>query len=147
MEKQEILDAIAPCGIDCIHCPLYENNITEEMKNRLAAMTGKTPEEMICQGCRSDKRAVICPADCPTLDCSREKGVDFCFECPDFPCEKLNPAADRADKLPHNLKVYNSCRMKKIGLEQWLEKDARLTTARYYKGKMIIGKGPVLEQE
>ena len=145
MEKQNILNAVAPCGIDCINCPLHEKNITEEMKNRLAAMMKTDPEKMVCQGCRSDQRAVICPADCPTLTCSREKGVDFCFECPDFPCEKLNPAADRADKLPHNLKVYNSCRMKKMGLQKWLEEDARISTARYYKGKMVIGKGPVLE--
>ncbi|MBN1333586.1 MAG: DUF3795 domain-containing protein [Synergistales bacterium] len=145
MEKQEILNAIAPCGIDCVNCPLHEHNITEEMKNRLAAMMGKAPQEMICQGCRSDKRAVICPVDCPTLTCSREKGVDFCFQCPDFPCEKLTPAADRADKLPHNLKVYNSCRMKKMGLEKWLLEDARTTATRYYKGRMVIGKGPVVE--
>ena len=145
MDKQDILNAVAPCGIDCINCPLHEKNITEEMKSRLAAMMKTDPEKMVCQGCRSDQRAVICPADCPTLTCSREKGVDFCFECPDFPCEKLNPAADRADKLPHNLKVYHSCRMKKMGLQKWLEEDARISTARYYKGKMVIGKGPVIE--
>jgi len=145
MDKQDILNAVAPCGIDCINCPLHEKNITEEMKSRLAAMMKTDPEKMVCQGCRSDQRAVICPADCLTLTCSREKGVDFCFECPDFPCEKLNPAADRADKLPHNLKVYNSCRMKKMGLQKWLEEDASISTARYYKGKMVIGKGPVIE--
>ncbi len=147
MKKTELLSAVAACGIDCINCPMHEKNITEDLKNRVAAMMGKDPDEMICHGCRSDKRAAICPADCSTLTCSREKGVDFCFECPDFPCEKLNPASDRAERLPHNLKVYNSCRMKKMGPEKWLEEDAGPTTARYYKGKMVIGRGPVLEGE
>lgn len=146
MDKHQLLEAIGPCGIDCINCPMHEKNITEDLKKRVAAMIGADPEEMICQGCRSDKRAAICPADCATLTCSREKDVDFCFECPDFPCEKLQPASDRADKLPHNLKVYNLCRMKRKGFEKWLQEDAQPTSARYYKGKMIIGKGPILEE-
>jgi hypothetical protein len=25
------------------------------------------------------------------------KEVDFCFECDEFPCSKLNPASDRAN--------------------------------------------------
>ena len=24
----------APCGLDCFNCPVYEGNITEEVKNR-----------------------------------------------------------------------------------------------------------------
>jgi len=142
VDRQELLSDIGPCGIDCINCPVHEKNVTPEIQTRIAAAVGCSPEKMTCKGCRSDERAPICPADCATLTCSREKGVDFCYECGDFPCTKFNPASDRADKLPHNLKAYNLCRMKNIGPEKWLEEDAKATTARYYRGKMVIGKGP-----
>ena len=147
MERQKLLNAVAPCGLDCMDCPIHERNITEELTAQFSSAYGCNPEKVACHGCRSDNRSVLYPAECSTLDCSRERRVDFCFECGDFPCEKLHPASDMADKLPHNLKVYNSCRMKKIGVERWLEEDAEQSAAKYYKGKMIIGKGPVMEEE
>ncbi|MDT8284114.1 MAG: hypothetical protein RQ767_01195 [Thermovirgaceae bacterium] len=50
-------------------------------------------------------------------------------------CLVFNPASDRADILPHNLKVHNLCRMKILGPEKWLAGDAGATTARYYRGR------------
>lgn len=147
MDKRELLEAIAPCGLDCMDCPVHESNITDELRQRIAALSGKLPEDVACHGCRSDRRAPLCPKDCATLDCSRGKGVDFCFECDQFPCENLHPASDQAQTLPHNLKIYNSCRMEKIGPEKWLNEEAKPSMAKYYKGKMIVGRGPVLEEE
>jgi len=147
MKKAELCEAIAPCGLDCIHCPLYEKNITDETRKKMMASTGLKPEEVVCHGCRSGERSHICPSECATASCAKEMGVDFCFECPDFPCEKLSPASDQAERLPHNLKVYNSCRMKRMGTEKWLKEESRRSWVRYFKGKMIIGKGPVLETD
>jgi len=147
MERQELLDAVAACGLDCMDCPIHERNITDELAGRLSSAYGCVPEKTACGGCRSDARSVLCPAECATLDCSRERGVDFCFECDGFPCDKLHPAADMADKLPHNLKVYNSCRMREKGVERWLKEESRLSAAKYYQGKMIVGKGPVMEEK
>ena len=50
------------------------------------------------------------------------------------------PLANGAEKFPHNMKVYNLCMMKRLGIDAWAEKagDIRKT---YYSKKLIIGEG------
>jgi hypothetical protein len=78
---------------------------------------------------------------CATYACSVEHGVDFCYECPEFPCVKLQPSADMADILPHNLKVFHLCCLKRQGLAEWL-KNYEATWSLYFLGKLVIGQGP-----
>jgi hypothetical protein len=80
---------------------------------------------------------------CATYVCVTEKREDFCFNCSDFPCVKLQPTADRADILPHNMKVFNLCTIKRVGAERFVEISTEIKQ-RYYKGKMAVGKGPQL---
>jgi len=75
----------------------------------------------------------------------KKKGVEFCFECGDFPCGMLQPASDGAAKYPHNMKVFNLCRIRLVGVEKWAEEEALAIRKKYYTGKFIVGKGPVLE--
>jgi hypothetical protein len=42
------------------------------------------------------------------------------------------------------MKLYNLLRIKAVGLEEWA-KEAPDIRKRYYKGKFVIGLGPVLE--
>jgi hypothetical protein len=89
-----------------------------------------------CEGCRnrygigflSEKNNVFPDGKCLLIN---EKGECFiyqfaeykqihnCSECDDFPCEKLQPLADKANRIPHNLKIYNLSLIKKIGLKKW----------------------------
>ena len=46
--------------------------------------------------------------------------------------------------FPHNMKVYNLCRMKLLGIDAWIEESADIRK-RYYEGKFVVGQGPVLE--
>ena len=73
-----------------------------------------------------------------------DRGYDFCYECPEFPCGMLNPAADRAGDLPHNIKVFNLCCIKEKGLATWLQKAPQIKQ-KYFSGKMALGKGPQLD--
>jgi len=132
------------CGLDCFNCKLYQDGISEEMKFKLAAQLGIAPERVPCKGCREQKGCRLHYTDCPTLDCVTAKGVEFCFECAEFPCSRLQPAADGADRYPHNMKLYNLCRMKLVGVEQWTEQEATEIRARYFKGKFVVGLGPTL---
>jgi hypothetical protein len=84
--------------------------------------------------------------ECKTLACVKEKGVDFCYECPQFPCDKLQPCASRSEKLPHNLKVYNLCRIKQIGLEAWSNETKNIRN-NYFNGEMVLGRGPVTNEK
>lgn len=138
--KQKI---VAPCGIDCFNCEVYEENITGEMQNRLSGVTKIPREQISCKGCVDGNRCLflkIQGKSCKTLDCVNKKGVDYCFNCDTFPCEYLMPLADGAAKYPHNMKVYNLCLMKRIGLDAWIEKvgDIRKT---YYTKNIVIGEG------
>ena len=38
-----------------------------------------------CTGCRNEQCALF--KGCGVRGCHREKGVDFCYECEEFPCE------------------------------------------------------------
>jgi len=134
----------APCGIYCGECLAYKAKDNPELVEYLAAR-GLKSEKLPCPGCR--KGQGDCPAlgsDCETYACVDRRGIDFCHECPVFPCTMLNPAADRANVLPHNIKVYNLCFIKEQGLAKWLE-NAPVIQKKYFQGKMVIGKGPQLE--
>ena len=45
---------------------------------------------------------------------------------------------------PHNMKVYNLCRMRLLGIDKWIEEAARIRK-HYYEGQFKVGKGPVFE--
>lgn len=138
-------DLIAPCGLDCFNCEVHESNITEETRAMLAEKLGLEKEKVSCRGCRQEKGVRLHFSSCATYDCAAERGVEYCFECPEFPCEKLQPAADGAERYPHNIKVYNLCRMKLVGVEKWAGEEAAVTRERYFRGRFIVGGGPVIE--
>jgi hypothetical protein len=134
----------APCGIDCAACECARAADNPAVMVYLISR-GIDASKLPCPGCRDV--AGMCPAigeECETYRCVREKEVDFCFDCAGFPCDKLTPAADRANILPHNLKVYNLCVIQNRGLKEFTERSADIKE-RYYKGKMAVGKGPQTE--
>ncbi|MCL1941158.1 MAG: DUF3795 domain-containing protein [Synergistaceae bacterium] len=143
MNKQTLT---APCGLDCFNCSAYEENITEEGKKEISEFLRIPAEETPCKGCRDEKGHCKFAHDqqCATWDCAQEKGVTFCHECADFPCGLLAPSAQGAN-YPHNMKVYNLCRMKHFGLYAWIDEAAAIRK-RYYEGKFMVGQGPVLEE-
>lgn len=57
---------IAYCGVTCAPCPDHA--------------AGK------CPGCRETAWG---DDPCPPVRCCREKGIRFCGECGDFPCEMM----------------------------------------------------------
>ncbi|HUW66367.1 MAG TPA: DUF3795 domain-containing protein [Spirochaetia bacterium] len=131
----------APCGIFCGECKVYKAKDNPQLQQALIAR-GMKKESVPCPGCRSVRG--VCPAIdtiCDTYTCAEKKGVEFCYQCTDFPCSRLSPAVDKADILPHNLKIYNLCFISAKGLNKWLE-EAENIQNRYFQGKMVIGKGP-----
>ncbi|MBP2655180.1 MAG: hypothetical protein H6Q73_2749 [Firmicutes bacterium] len=134
----------SPCGLYCRECVAYKAKDDPALLDALVTK-GLNREKLPCLGCRSGK------GDCPTLGCDCETylcveshAIDFCYECAEFPCAKLNPSADQANTLPHNIKVFNLCYMKQHGLSNWLEKAPEIQK-KYFQGKMIVGKGPQLK--
>ncbi|MDJ0782573.1 MAG: DUF3795 domain-containing protein [Desulfosarcinaceae bacterium] len=131
----------APCGLDCFNCDIYEENLTAEFAEMIHHKLGISKEEIPCKGCREQDGAHFhLPDGCATLNCVKAKGVQLCCDCDDFPCALLAPLADGAAKYPHNMKVYNLCRIQTIGLERWIEEAANIRK-QYFKGGFVVGKG------
>ena len=133
----------APCGLDCFNCDAYEGNITEELQKQFSEFLKIPLEETSCKGCREEKgKCVWANGQCATWNCVQEKGLTYCHECDEFPCKLLMPTLQGA-QFPHNMKVYNLCRMKSFGIDKWIEETADIRK-RYYDGKFEVGKGPAL---
>lgn len=139
-------DLIAPCGIWCGGCSLYLAKDRPELKEMLLKH-GVREEQLPCPGCRAvDGNCPHLEGRCDHYACAQDKGVAYCFECDDFPCTKLHPAADRADSLPHNLKMYAQCYIQRHGAAAYLAKLPELRK-RYFAGKISYGKGPLLPDD
>lgn len=137
----------APCGLDCFNCPTFEGNITEEYKTRVSELLKIPRDETPCKGCRDEKGycKFAKSKNCATWDCVQKKGVTYCFECADFPCKLFMPTHQGA-AFPHNMKVYNLCRMKLNGIEKWIKESGEIRKC-YYMGTFVVGKGPILKDE
>lgn len=139
-DKRELT---APCGLDCFNCEIYEANLTDPMVEFIHTKMGVAKEEISCRGCRlQDGRHFHLPdGGCPTLSCAKEKGVELCCDCDDFPCSYLAPLADGAERFPHNMKLFNLCRIKNAGIERWIEQEAGTIRKKYFTHKFVVGKG------
>lgn len=145
MEYNEVVKCLAPCGMDCSRCADFEKgeikHISIELIQRLgnyrpvAKMKSTSKpiyegftqfEEILtsfanaaCSGCRGDN--VQCPlSSCSAKDCSKEKGVDFCFQCDEYPCAKQFEG-----RLRDRWRYMND-RMKEIGVVEYYEEQIKL---------------------
>ena len=131
----------SPCGLDCFNCQLYQAGTDEAVRAKLADRLKIPPETAVCKGCRNQDGKV--PAigrfkPCRIYKCAVVHGLDFCGDCPDFPCDHFHPVADQADRRPHNTKVFNCCLIKKMGLEKWASEKALSVKETYFNGTIKL---------
>jgi hypothetical protein len=114
----------------------------ERYQKMLAQKLGFEAEKVVCEGCRNIKgdcqvlKNYGFNGNCKIYQCVDSKEVEFCSDCPDFPCDLLHPLAHGADRFPHNLKVFNLCMIKKMGLDNWAKNKAKQSFDRYYNDKL-----------
>ena len=143
MKSKDDITLVSPCGGYCGDCPAYKVKDDPSWGEVLARKFNWNG--VPCEGCRPLKgRCQFVVGTCETYACISKRGHDFCFECGEFPCAKLNPAADKAADLPHNIKLFALCYIKRHGVEEWKKKTAEIKQ-RYFHGKMAIGKGPQMD--
>jgi hypothetical protein len=123
--RDESTELTGPCGLYCALCSDYQ----------AGACPGCRPIEGSCRNVEGV---------CGTYACSQARGVTFCFECSGYPCAKLAPAVDGADRLPHNIKMFNLAHIQRRGLAGWPEKASEIRRL-YFQGKMVIGQGPRID--
>jgi len=110
----------AVCGLFCPGCSLYiaTKEDDKERLARIASMFGVSEEEVKCLGCRSEVKGPYCRM-CKMVTCADERGVEFCAQCTDYPCEIIK---DFQTAMPHRADLFESGeRIKEIGFETWLQ--------------------------
>ena len=81
--------------------------------------------EIYCKGCGSDLVNEWC-SRCQFRRCAAKQGIEFCFECKDFPCKKL---IDFSKTRPHRaLGLRNLEQLRQISIEEWLRQQEKRWT-------------------
>ena len=92
-------EMIAYCGIACNECPALiatrndDNGKRSEVAEQWSKMynTDVKPEEVNCSGCLSGDGTLYkhCQV-CEIRKCGKDKDVQNCGHCTDYPCNKLD---------------------------------------------------------
>ena len=111
IDQDKGLEMVSYCGIYCGACPGFHN--------------GR------CKGCRAPvdepKRKRSCGYG--MRKCCEEKNVDYCGQCEQYPCSKINKLINSQKKrkeydyrheIPKNFET-----IKKEGLEAWIESQVK----------------------
>jgi hypothetical protein len=105
----------AVCGLFCPSCTVYiATHEDPERLKILAERFGLPPEELMCDGCRAERRSFYCRGRCHMAKCAAGKGIDFCGGCDEFPCDNLK---EFQSQLPHRIELWDS--LKRIDEAGW----------------------------
>ncbi len=99
-------EMFAPCGMNCMAC--YRHCVSKKACGGCADETSQKNEH-----CRK----------CTIKDCVREKGIQFCFSCKNYPCKTIKTLEKRnLNRYGHSL-IENSLQVKERGLTAFLESE------------------------
>ena len=117
-ERPPALRLAAVCGLPCEACSLFIGSHDDPARlQALAAKTQRPIEQLRCEGCRSERRAVHCE-QCEFVACAGKRGIDFCGQCTEYPCERLTSFQAA---MPHRIELWeDQGRIAAIGHERWL---------------------------
>ena len=107
------------CGLYCGACNLFIATMEDPARLKKLSARWQFPEdEMKCGGCRSDTRGPYCRR-CKMSACAAEKGIDFCMECEEYPCDDLKQFQS---ERPHRIELWDDLqRIETVGHRQWLK--------------------------
>ena len=122
--------SIAVCGLNCAKCDMYQaSHGNEKLRDEIIEWFKKErnetikPEQIRCEGCRGPLDTHW-SSDCKMMLCAKKRGLQYCFQCKDFPCTSVNEFS--SDSIPHHKKtIENAKRMKEIGIEAWIAEQKR----------------------
>ena len=107
---------LTPCGLDCSKCSIH---LRTEQELDYWRKQNIDPEKIRCDGCRADRSAHHWSPECQILQCCvYERKLEFCAQCPDFPCKVLDKWGQEHEH--HAKAVKRLATMKDAGIEEWL---------------------------
>ncbi len=117
LKEQKAIAAV--CGLYCGACSAYIATKEDPARlTQLAGMFGCSEEDVKCHGCRGDIRGSYC-SQCRMVQCAEERGIDFCSQCSEYPCDVIKEFQAQA---PHRNELWEDlARIREVGYEKWLE--------------------------
>jgi len=124
--KEDLRKLVGICGIYCGTCPIYlahrESDI--ECLDEISNARGIPLDKIQCDGCLSDRVFPPC-VECSHgfRQCAKEKQVTWCFQCNEFPCQRLANFRDIhvVNGISHHAHIIENLQsMKEHGIEQWV---------------------------
>lgn len=110
------------CGLYCGACSVLAANKEGNVKEA-AKKWDMNPGDIVCYGCKTETISVYCK-DCDIKDCAEDRGVDFCFQCGNYPCNRL--IEFNHDECPHHSVVMKNLEtISKNGIEYWLNEQEK----------------------
>ncbi len=136
-DYEQLLDRLAPCGLDCHRCVMSADGVIKRSAEELMAalegfekMAARATErvpafagyqqfseilavfaEASCTGCR---RGGATFPFCAARTCYKEQGVDFCFQCNEYPCDRNSYPENFAERWR-----TNNDRMRELGVHEY----------------------------
>jgi len=122
--KKELL---APCGLYCGVCAIYiahkDNNLKfKQILFPIYKAFAKSVDDISCTGCLSDGVVFPVCSKCPIKNCTREKGIEGCHQCDEFPCKFITnfpiPVAKKV--ISRSIPAW-----RELGTEMWVEQEEK----------------------
>ena len=129
--KEDIQKLVGICGLYCGTCAVYlayrENDV--EQLERISREYGIPIEEVRCDDCLSDGVDSFCK-ECPNgfRQCANQHEVTWCFECADFPCQRLRDFTGIyiVNGISVSARVIDDIQyMKEHELQRWVEEQRK----------------------
>lgn len=138
-DRAGIVARVAACGLDCGRCLSHPGSPISRHARGLLSELGDFPARAAffarldpvfehyaafeavagrfaaadCGGCRSGRCLL---GDCAVQKCVTERGVDFCYECAEFPCGHTG-----FSEMLHARWLGNNTKMRQMGLSAYME--------------------------
>lgn len=110
------------CGLYCGGCEVFLIN-KRGIVDEKAKEWDMKPEDLKCNGCKTATVSAFCRS-CKIKKCAETKGIEFCYQCPDYPCMIIKDFKN--DEHPHHsIVLHNLSSIKENGLAKWLEEQEK----------------------
>lgn len=161
MDRKSLLQYVAPCSLLCYTCPALKDGAISQCASKLCRYfdgyydfnVANIPEQYRawltefksfyqsleqytnrpCPGCRNNPHGAGCIDGCVVPPCVKEKGIDFCAECAEFPCQNAkNFFSTVNDTIGKDWENGNK-RIAEVGIEKYFEERKELSHYISYK--------------
>lgn len=161
MEREKLLHEVAPCSLLCYTCTGYKDGVIAECAKKLHTyldgfeklvgrnMSKEDRENWYrdfntfrgtlanigggCHGCRADASLKGgCIEGCVIPECVKERGVDFCADCREFPCQRARDFFASYDGKVEEVWEKGTERIREIGIEAYFEERKNVSHYLHY---------------